>query len=280
MAKTSEAKKMEGRRRILVAGAFCALGLVLGLATGCQSPSQSVASHDPLFGEKVPDKPFGVTGPPPPPMNRAGMAPSPPQATASKSAAAMLIPDPLTGGKQLAITDPVTTTQPTSGWQAKDPQPGGLTGNGGAPGVILKTPESTSLQPVPPPIMPSSIPGQTSGLKPVPPPVMANALPGQASTLEHVPPPVMSGVIPGPVTGLQPVPTVNLAGFSQTDDLKNSLAARGVIWQDQQQFDGGVRFRCRVANPQNPNSVRVYEATAADYPTAVQAVLNQIDTGR
>ena len=41
-----------------------------------------------------------------------------------------------------------------------------------------------------------------------------------------------------------------------------------------------VRFRCGVASPQDPAVLQRYEAVAADYRSAVLAVLDQIDKSR
>jgi hypothetical protein len=40
----------------------------------------------------------------------------------------------------------------------------------------------------------------------------------------------------------------------------------------------GVKFTCAVPNRHNPDISRFYEATASGYPTAVRAVLQQIDS--
>jgi hypothetical protein len=238
------------------------------LSSGCQSSKNTqTTSSDPLMGERVPDKPFGVAGPTPPPQNRAGMATSPPQATASKSNAAMLVPgDPLIGAKPNAISD---GTQPpkqgaTGGWQAKD-QDGSPSGGGSGPGVTLRTPEAVAT-PVTPVAPPGNIPNSTQGagamVQPVP---VVNSSGSNVTTS------------PSSVQGASPVSPV---AFSAPDPLQAALKARGVISQDQKTLPEGVRFTCRVANPQNPNFVRVYEATGPDYRTAVQAVLDQIDQER
>jgi hypothetical protein len=233
------------------------------IPTGCRSTKDTnVASSDPLMGERPPEQPFGVAGPTPPPQNRAGMgAPSPPTATASKSIASCVVPDPLIGAKPIAIAD---STQPqqtptTGGWLAKDPQSANPVGGPGPSGVILRTPEPVpvqSIQPVPPPTF---VPGQGAMVQPVP------------------PPPAVRGAGIAPQAGVQ---TINPVAFTEADPLQSSLKARGVISQDQKTLPDGVHFTCRVANPQDPNSVRVYEATGNDYPSAVQAVLNQIDQQR
>ena len=55
---------------------------------------------------------------------------------------------------------------------------------------------------------------------------------------------------------------------------------KNVVYQQQSNVPGGVRFRCGVANPQDPTVLQAYEAVAADYRSAVIAVLNQIDKSR
>ena len=39
----------------------------------------------------------------------------------------------------------------------------------------------------------------------------------------------------------------------------------------------GIRFTCIVPNRVNPESSKIYEATARDLVTAIQAILVQID---
>jgi len=230
--------------------------------SGCQSTNESkAATHDPLMGEKVPEQPFGVAGPPPPPQNRAGMGgPSPPQATASKSNAAMLIADPLNGAKPLNIPESSQTqqNQGPGGWQVKDPLPTNPTGGSG---VILRTPEPVPITPVPPPVIgPNGPPGSAAAAPPVP----------------VVPVPA----VPVPVASAPAVPVVSPVSYTDPDPYQKALNDRGVIWQDQKQVANGVQFTCRVASKQDPNFIRVYEATARDYPSAVQAVLAQIDQQR
>jgi hypothetical protein len=241
--------------------AIYVFGLVTLVATGCQgTKGTQTASSDPLMGEKTPERPYGVAGPTPPPQNRAGMSSGQPQATASKSNAAMLMPDPLTGGKSIGIPDgdqpPAATT---GGWQAKDPQPG----NPGGPGVTLRTPEPVPvpIQHVPPP---SNVPGTTPA---------AGAVLQPAPTPAPVPTVVATPTAPTPQV-------VSPVAFTEPDPLQSALKTRGVIWQDQKTESDGVHFTCRVANSQDPNFVRVYEAVGHDYRTAVQAVLEQIDQKR
>jgi hypothetical protein len=140
-------------RRCVWALALCAVALLLGALEGCKGPSETRTAGDPLVGEKPPDKTYGVAGPTPPPQNRAGMqAPPTPTATASKSNAAMLIPDALPGAKESLIMTEVpkqpVTGQPTGNWQPKP----GATRNGvpdSIPGNNAPVAVGLALQPVP-----------------------------------------------------------------------------------------------------------------------------------
>src|SRR5436190_1179969 len=103
MAKASEIRKGRCKPHLYAASLLCALAVTV--PSGCSSvKGTATASTDPLMGERVPEQPFGVAGPTPPPQNRAGMGGAP-QATASKSNAAMLVPDPLVGAKPIAISE-------------------------------------------------------------------------------------------------------------------------------------------------------------------------------
>jgi hypothetical protein len=64
------------------------------------------------------------------------------------------------------------------------------------------------------------------------------------------------------------------------DQLKQMLDARGVNGQQQQNVPGGILLRCYVTSKSDPSARQVYETTAADYATAVQAIAQQIDQHR
>jgi hypothetical protein len=281
MGRASESSISGCWPHLRAAGWTCAFVLAATMLNGCKSaPETKVTTSDPLMGERPPEQPFGVAGPTPPPQNRAGMgAPGPPTATASKSVAGCLVPDPLIGAKPIAIAD---STQPqptpantTGGWQAKDTQTSTPATSPSPGGVILRNPEPvpvTPIQPVPPP---SVAPTQGAAIQPVPPP----PTPVPAAGIGSVPPPPT----PAPSTGMIPQtekPAIVPASYSEPDPLQSALKARGVLSHDQKTVPEGVQVTCRVANPQDPNSIRVYEATGSDYRSAVQAVLNQIDQQR
>jgi len=69
--------------------------------------------------------------------------------------------------------------------------------------------------------------------------------------------------------------TVNAQSTQLIDSLQGELKGLGVRWQEQKNVAEGVRFSCIVPNP-STGSNRIYEATAADYPAALRAVLQQI----
>jgi hypothetical protein len=76
-----------------------------------------------------------------------------------------------------------------------------------------------------------------------------------------------------------PVPLASSlpSGGPSNDQLDALLKQRGVTYQHQEPVTGGIKLTCAVQNRQNPNINRFYEATAADYAGAIQAVLRQID---
>ena len=71
--------------------------------------------------------------------------------------------------------------------------------------------------------------------------------------------------------------TVPASSGSTGDVLQAQLRARGVIWQKQEAVADGIRFTCIVPNRINPETSKIYEATARDAVTAIQAILVQID---
>lgn len=231
--------------------------LLVGLAScfvtlaGCQAPNESRAQPggDVLFGEKPFEKPS--IGPTPPPQNRANLqAPQPPTATASKSITSMIAnPDPLLGGKSIAITDPNARPagNPQGSWMAKDkqPTPGVTVGGNGSPSVTIRSPELPPVQPVPPPTV-------------------------QIQPIDYAP-------VPNSAQPPPPMPQTGSVPFADYNQLMAALKARGVLWTNQQGVAGGVRFSAGLPNPQDNSYERVVEATAPDYRSAIIAVLRKID---
>jgi hypothetical protein len=76
------------------------------------------------------------------------------------------------------------------------------------------------------------------------------------------------------------VPTVPISGAAAPNDpnqLLAALKARGMVWNTQTPIAGGVRFSCGMRNPQNPNVIQAFDASAADAPSAMSAVLQKLD---
>lgn len=97
-------------------------------------------------------------------------------------------------------------------------------------------------------------------------------------------PPGSPATLSPPQPVVVPVPrdtTVQTAAATSQDQTSeyfmSQLRARGVSWHRADSVAGGIRFACIVPNRQNPSVTRIFEATAADFPSAVNAVLRQID---
>lgn len=70
----------------------------------------------------------------------------------------------------------------------------------------------------------------------------------------------------------QPAPTA--------DELEKQLQSRGVTKHDQVPDGNGIRLTVVVQNPANPTAVDTLYTTAPDYPTAVAAIIHEIDAKR
>jgi hypothetical protein len=64
------------------------------------------------------------------------------------------------------------------------------------------------------------------------------------------------------------------------EQLKKMLDDHRVNSQQQQNVPNGILLRCYVTSPADPSARQVYETTAVDYATAVQAIVQQIDQHR
>ncbi|MBM4072757.1 MAG: hypothetical protein FJ271_28095 [Planctomycetes bacterium] len=163
----------------------------------------------------------------------------PPIPSASSNSNAALAMATLPGSKQLSIGEP---ERPPS----KTPTAGTL----------------TSAVPPPAVVPPGGVAANA---------VLAGGAPPGSATLSRPQPVVVS------------VPrdsAVQTAGANQeqtSEFFLSPLRARGVSWHRADSVAGGIRFACIVPNRQNPSVTRIFEATAADFPSAVNAVLQQID---
>lgn len=85
-------------------------------------------------------------------------------------------------------------------------------------------------------------------------------------------------VVPLPRETPDVQPALMTVPASQSNEyFLSQLRARGVTWHRADSVPGGIRFSCIVPNRQNPTITRTFEATAPDFPAAVNAVLQQID---
>lgn len=99
---------------------------------------------------------------------------------------------------------------------------------------------------------------------------------------------------PNPNPKVEPVPDINaptkvtpagnwqppspVAGGPSSDEmLFKHLQDRGILQQKQDTVPGGIRLTCYA---RSATGLRIYEATAADYPAAAQAILRQLDEAR
>ena len=95
----------------------------------------------------------------------------------------------------------------------------------------------------------------------------------QTSTSAFSPAPTVQAVQPDP-----PAVIGSFSAIKQTHDiLQEQLRYRGVEWQQQEAVPEGVKFTCIVRNRNSTENSKIYESTARDYVSAVQAVLLQID---
>jgi hypothetical protein len=223
---------------------------LLGLP-GCAGNNNNKLAHgDPLYGETQPrgPGPAPASPPPQPPNNNRGQGQVPPVPTATSSPSnAAMASSGLPGGRPLAIAqnDPGgagTAAVPSAPVNLKRPEP-----------IVVPIPRENALPG--PGVVPSNVltTGAWAPQQPASPPNQANLVGQQAANSSA---PVSAAV-------------------------QAQLRARGATWWKEESVPEGVRFSCIVVpNPANLDSTRVFEATARDSASAVQAVLQQIDQQR
>ena len=171
------------------------------------------------------------------------------------SAPAGLGPIPPTGGTTTAAlagqSSPGLAIGSADGWARKFD---GVPSSGANASGALKTP-----------IVPVSQP------KVVPVPSEPGATPAPVSTFQPS---------SGAPTNATPVVAAVPAAVPSAESLDALLTSRGVIGKKKEDVPGGIRLVCAVTNPANPNANQIYETTAIDYATAVQAIVAQIDAKR
>jgi hypothetical protein len=90
------------------------------------------------------------------------------------------------------------------------------------------------------------------------------------------------------ITAPTTLPTVKQTGWSaasqptapSTDELEQQLKSRGVLAHEQAPDGSGIRLTVVIANPTNPDARETMWTTAADYATAVAAIVREIDAKR
>ncbi|MBI3409946.1 MAG: hypothetical protein HY040_16525 [Planctomycetes bacterium] len=103
---------------------------------------------------------------------------------------------------------------------------------------------------------------------------------GKAPTVVPVPrdvAPAPTGVVPSSWNSNERTPAF---GLPTSGDPLALLKARGAVGEQQEKVSEGIHLTCFLPSRANPANLRQYEVTAADIPTAVQAILRQIDNGK
>lgn len=249
-----------------LASLCAALGLGLATLSGCNStPKQHTG--DPLMGEPI--QPKGPNGQPLPPVNipakQTSALPYPESNSASSNAAIAAntgapYGTTLAGGRDLAIGDGtrpswiINTGQQNYQGPIVQPVPRDTSAPAGNNpfGVVPNNTPSNNIFGAPPT---AAAPNTTS-------PTIATA----SWTADN---PLSRGTAPsGPVAPL---------GTTTTDVLVSTLQGKGAIGLRQENVLEGVRVSCYVPSRTNSQDLRHLETTARDYPTALQAILQQID---
>jgi hypothetical protein len=254
MAKTGQAGQARGARRWISLLASGSLSLGMAVATGCSStPMASGPPPDPLYGVMVPP---GSPQPTNTPKAEGASVPPRPQAW-NNPGGVPAIP------ASLSSTNPATLA--------------GTSGQGplGRPTPIADNNSSG----------PAFLPGQsTLGSKTQQVPDMLG--PNPNPKVEQVPDikPANQPVTPaGSWQMPQPnQPAVQSAAAvlpASAEILSKRLQERGVLDQKQEAVPEGVRLTCYL--PRGPaGGLRILEVIAADYATAAQAILQQLDNSR
>jgi hypothetical protein len=250
MAKKRESGQTTSARRWLSAVLAGSFGLGATLFSGCsQTPVVNAPQPaDPLHGVLVPP---GMPQPTNTPKANVGWNPAPSQqfgiadtsSTNNATLAGMTWQGPL--GKPLAIDDSNKTPTPGQLTTGAKTQQTPVTPGFQAPNANPKVELIPDTKPANPPLTP------TGSLQPVQ---------------------------PNPQPAVQTV-GANSAPAVSTDVLGKQLQDRGVINQKLDQVPEGVKLTCYVARPGGAG-FRILEATAVDYNSAAQAILQQIATAQ
>jgi hypothetical protein len=236
----SEQRKPGERRRAArthVLGAWAVIGLALVSGLAGCTSTPQTHAGDPLFGEYYPKGPNGQPMPPP-------------NSGVNKTTSGVL-PVP-----------PASSATSTAAIANNTALPGGralaINEKNGVDWTLTGNPNNntTPAQPTanhPPIVQP--VPQDPSYSAPI------NATSNQ-STGNAVP----AGTAPAPPMGMV-----------TTDVLLATLQGKGAVGLKQEAVPDGVRVSCYVPQAGNPSNLRYMETVARDYPTGLQAILQQID---
>ena len=252
MAKRREAGQTRGSRRWISLLAWGALGLAV---TSCSSsPVASTQTYDPLTG---------IMTPPGTPPN------SGPKADASTPLPAQ-VNNPGVAAMPASLSSSNPATLAGTSWQGPLGRPTPIDNNNSSGPPFLpgqstlgnRTPQGPTFLPPNPNPKVEAIPDVKSAIPPVT-PSASWQLPGNPTI------PVSDGS--GVKVAVQTQP-------ANADGLAKQLQDRGVINQKQDAVPEGIHLTCYVSR--GSSGLRILEVTAADYATAAQAILQQLDTPR
>lgn len=233
-------------------------GLAATLTPGCSStPVTNGAAADPLFGVMVPpgmpqptNTPKADAVPPAPTQGFNQLNPSGVQAT----------PASLSSGNPATLAG--------ANWQGPlgRPTPIGDNNSFGPPFLPGQSTLGSKTQ---------QVPGSPGLIAPNPNPKVE-----LVPDLTPITPPVTpTSSWQTPQPSAPPVQTASLAQPASGATLAKQLQDRGVLSQKQDAVAEGVRLTCYLSRGPE-GGLRVLEVTAADYPAAAQAILQQLDAGR
>jgi hypothetical protein len=235
-------RRQARQRRWITLATIGAFILFVPMMTGCASTPTTAQHHiDPLIGHRTP--PGSAAPPNAPNASHTPIAP-PPQTGSTNSFPPIPANNTATNPATLAGATgiPVSLAKPLA---IDDEGRAKTTARSQPPGFVPAnaTPKFEAV-----PDVNASAPHAT--------PIGSWQLP-----MSNVPP-----TLP-PVDSVQAVPT---------DALRQQLQARGVVNQKVDPTADGVRLTCYVPRSDS-QGLRVLEVSAADYPTAAQAILRQLD---
>jgi hypothetical protein len=256
MSKTRKLDKLPGATRHPSLCVWACLGLgLLPLLAGCGSTSKTHAG-DPLYGEFYPKGPGGQPMPPSNQSPNKTTSAVPPIPASNSAASTAALAGGLPGGRSLAIGENSGTN-----W-ALTSTGSGVVPAGGAPGgIIPASGKAPIVQPIPrDPGFMGPVTAGNPGM---------NSNPGGAVVAAGS----WSSGTPAP-SSTAPLPPL---GVVTPEVLQDTLQGKGAVGLKKENVPEGVRVSCYVPQRSDPFNLRYLETTAADYPTALQALLRQVE---